>query len=104
MDVGIPLQISAEGMKRAYHPEFIQVSVVAEQIDIVLFVFQYSFLLPDLLEQRMIEDLHHRIPGGDEQDVERFPVLAEDLSVSFRDREDNVSVRDIDTHDFRLDS
>ena len=52
----------------------------------------------------MIEGLHHRIPGGDKQDVERFPVLAEDLSVSFRDREDNVSVRDIDTHDFRLDS
>ena len=52
----------------------------------------------------MIEGLHHRIPGGDEQDVERFPVLTEDLSVSFRDREDNVSVRHIDTHDFRLDS
>ena len=50
VDVGIPLQISAESMKRTYHPEFIQVSVVAEQIDIVLFVFQYSFLLPDLLE------------------------------------------------------
>ena len=50
----------------------------------------------------MIEGFHHRVPGGDEQDVERFPVLAEDLSVSFRDREDNVSVRDIDTHDFRL--
>ena len=50
VDMGVPLQISAEGMKRADHPEFIQVSVVAEQIGIVLFVFQYSFLLPDLLE------------------------------------------------------
>ena len=52
----------------------------------------------------MIEGLHHRIAGCDEQNVERFPVLAEDLSVSFRDREDNVSVRDIDTHDFCFDS
>ena len=50
VDMGVPLQISAEGVKRAYHPEFIQILIVAEQIDIVLFVFQYSFLLPDLLE------------------------------------------------------
>ena len=48
---GIPLQISAEGVKRADHAEFIQILIVAEQIDIVLFVSEYPFLLPDLLEQ-----------------------------------------------------
>ncbi len=104
MDVGIPLQISAEGMKRAYHPKFIQILIVSEQIGVVPGIFQYSFLLPDLLEQRMIEDLHHRVPGGDEQDVERFPVLAEDLSVFFGNGEDYMSVRDIDTHGLSLDS
>ena len=52
----------------------------------------------------MIEGLHHRIPGGDEQDVERFPVLAEDLSVFFGNGEDYMSVRDIDTHGLSLDS
>ena len=50
MDVGIPLQISAEGMKRAYHPKFIQILIVSEQIGVVPGIFQYSFLLPDLLE------------------------------------------------------
>ena len=43
MDVGIPLQISAESMKRGDHAEFIQVSVVAEQIDIVLSFFNIPF-------------------------------------------------------------
>ena len=62
MDVRIPLEVSAEGMESAYHPELIKIFIVAEQIGVVFGVSQYSFPSSDLLEQRMVEGLHHRIP------------------------------------------
>ncbi len=49
-------------MKSAYHPEFIKILIVSEKIGIVSGVFHYPFLLSDLLEQRVVEGLHHRIP------------------------------------------
>ena len=35
MDVRIPLEVSAEGMESAYHPELIKIFIVAKQIGVV---------------------------------------------------------------------
>ena len=107
MDMRIPFQITAKGMDRGDHAENHGIFEIAIKVIIVFIVMKLSslstlsfFSSVDLF----IGNLAYRISGSYEKKVQGGPVYPEEQPVRFGDREDNVSVRYIDTHAFSFNS
>ena len=87
MDMRIPLKITAKGMECGDHAEVIDMAVVLEGI-----VRELDAFSPELADEGSIDKSRNGVACGDEEDIEVGPVLAEPVSETVRDGEDDMSV------------
>ena len=87
MDMRVPLKITAKGMEGGDHAKMIDMAVVLEGI-----VRELDAFSPELADEGSIDKSRNGVACGDEEDIEVGPVLAEPVSETVRDGEDDMSV------------
>ena len=98
MDMRIPFEIAAKGMEGGDHAEVIDMVVVLEGI-----VRELDAFSPELADEGSIDKSRNGVACGDEEDIEVGPVLAEPVSETVRDGEDDMSVFGIEAERGGLD-
>ena len=87
MDMRVPLEITAKGMEGGDHAKMIDMAVVLEGI-----VSELDAFSPELADERSINKSRDSVTSSDEEDIEVGSVLAEPVSETVRDGEDDMSV------------
>ena len=87
MDMRIPFEITAKGMEGGDHAKMIDMAVVLEGI-----VRELDAFSPELADEGSIDKSRNGIASSDEEDIEVGSVLAEPVSETVRDGEDDMSV------------
>ena len=87
MDMRVPLEITAKGMEGGDHAKMIDMAVVLEGI-----VRELDAFSPELADERSINKSRDSVTSSDEEDIEVGSVLAEPVSETVRDGEDDMSV------------
>ena len=87
MDMRVPLEITAKGMEGGDHAKMIDMAVVLEGI-----VSELDAFSPELADEGSINKSRDSVTSSDEEDIEVGSVLAEPVSETVRDGEDDMSV------------
>ena len=98
MDMRIPFEITAKGMEGGDHAKMIDMAVVLEGI-----VRELDAFSPELADEGSIDKSRNGIASSDEEDIEVGSVLAEPVSETVRDGEDDMSVFGIEAERGGLD-
>ena len=87
MDMRVPFEITAKGMEGGDHAKMIDMAVVLEGI-----VSELDAFSPELADEGSINKSRDSVTSSDEEDIEVGSVLAEPVSETVRDGEDDMSV------------
>lgn len=98
MDMRVALEITDKGMEGGDHAKMIDMAVVLEGI-----VSELDAFSPELADERSINKSRDSVTSSDEEDIEVGSVLAEPVSETVRDGEDDMSVFGIEAERCGLD-